>query len=118
MISITQKGQNKNVGFPTFLYCLFPTLLFYPLHTGQETAELKASLEAIRPADSDLIEKIDGHLLDLQKEKTKDREAAKEVPGSNEIRADVGTNVGRNVGANADRSKKSIYAELKAPETI
>lgn len=25
-------GQNKNVGFPTFLYCLFPTLLFYPLH--------------------------------------------------------------------------------------
>ena len=31
MISITQKGQNKNVGFPTFLYCLFPTLLFYPL---------------------------------------------------------------------------------------
>ena len=31
MISITQKGQNKNVGFPTFLFCLFPTLLFYPL---------------------------------------------------------------------------------------
>ena len=35
MISITQKGQNKNVGFPTFLYCLFPTLLFYPLHKVQ-----------------------------------------------------------------------------------
>ena len=34
MISITQKGQNKNVGFPTFLYCLFPTLLFYPLQSG------------------------------------------------------------------------------------
>lgn len=83
--------------------------------TGRETAELKASLETIRSAASDLIEKIDGHLLDLQKEKTKDREFAKEVPGSNEIRADVGTNLGRNVGVNADRSKKSICAELKAP---
>jgi hypothetical protein len=83
--------------------------------TGRETAELKASLETIRSAASDLIEKIDGHLLDLQKEKTKDRESAKEVPGRNEIRADVGTNVGRTVGVCADRSKKSICAELKAP---
>ena len=32
IISINQKGQNKNVGFPTYLFCLFPTFLFYPLH--------------------------------------------------------------------------------------
>ena len=25
------QGQNKNVGFPTFYYCLFSTLLFYLL---------------------------------------------------------------------------------------
>lgn len=31
IISINQKGQNKNVGFPTYLFCLFPTFLFYPL---------------------------------------------------------------------------------------
>ena len=30
-------GQNKNVGFPTFLFCLFPTLLFYPLQLKQIT---------------------------------------------------------------------------------
>ena len=30
-------GQNKNVGFPTFLYCLFPTLLFYPLQQAVAT---------------------------------------------------------------------------------
>jgi len=42
MISITQKGQNKNVGFPTFLFCLFPTLLFYPLHrTCRQIGNLK-----------------------------------------------------------------------------
>ena len=39
MISITQKGQNKNVGFPTFLYCLFPTLLFYPLHIATQFSQ-------------------------------------------------------------------------------
>ena len=45
MISITQKGQNKNVGFPTFLYCLFPTLLFYPLQAiGTEAARHRYSV--------------------------------------------------------------------------
>ncbi|MDD6599177.1 MAG: hypothetical protein PUE98_01770 [Galactobacillus timonensis] len=87
--------------------------------TGRETAELKASLETIRSAASDLIEKIDGHLLDLQKEKTKDRESAMEAPATVGTRADVGTNVGRNVGlnvgVNADHPKKSICAELNAP---
>lgn len=36
MISITQKGQNKNVGFPTFLYCLFPIIIlsFAPAKSG------------------------------------------------------------------------------------
>ena len=87
--------------------------------TGRETAELKASLETIRSAASDLIGKIDGHLLDLRKEKTKDRESAMEAPATVETLADVGTNVGRNVGlnvgVNADHPKKSICTELKVP---
>ncbi|WP_280952623.1 hypothetical protein [Lactimicrobium massiliense] len=37
-------------------------------------AELKVSLEMIRSAASGLIEKIDGHLLDLRKEKTRVRD--------------------------------------------
>lgn len=73
--------------------------------TGRETTELKASLETIRSAASDLIEKIDGHLLDLRKEKTKDRESAMEAPATVETRADVGANVGLNVGVNADHPK-------------
>ena len=86
--------------------------------TGRETAEMKAFLETIRFAASVLIGKIDGHLLDLRKEKIKDMESIKEVPAAEETRADVGTNVGRNVGlnvgVNADHPKKSICAELKA----
>ena len=78
--------------------------------TGRETAELKASLETIRFAASVLIGKIDGHLLDLRKEKIKDMESIKEVPAAEETRADVGTNV----GVNADHPKQSICAELKA----
>jgi hypothetical protein len=86
--------------------------------TGRETTELKASLETIRSAASDLIGKIDGHLFDLQKEKAKGKESIVEVAATTETRADVGTNVGRNVGlnvgVNADHPKKSICAELKA----
>lgn len=87
--------------------------------TGRETTELKASLETIRSAASDLIGKIDGHLLDLQKEKAKGKESIMEVAAATETRTDVGTNVGRNiglnVGVNADHPKKSICAELKVP---
>ena len=44
--------------------------------SGKETAELKESLETIRSTASDLINRIDGHLEELKKE----REAAIEQP--------------------------------------
>ena len=40
-------GQNKNVGFPTFLFCLFPTLLFYPLHGGKGRRDFDSPYQCI-----------------------------------------------------------------------
>lgn len=83
--------------------------------TGRETTELKASLETIRSAASDLINRIDEHLLDLQKEKSRDRESAKEVPE----RAGTGANVRPVEQKTADQEKmqpkKSIRNALKSP---
>ena len=85
-------------------------------YSFQENKILKVpSLETIRSAASDLIGKIDGHLLDLQKEKAKGKESIMEVAAATETRTDVDTNVGRNIGLNADHPKKSICAELKVP---
>ena len=81
--------------------------------TGKETAELKASLETIRSTSSDLIGRIDGHLLDLQKEKSVDRESSMEAPEA----AETGTNARPIEQKAADKEvqpKKSVCAELKA----
>jgi antirestriction protein ArdC len=82
--------------------------------TGKETAELKASLETIRSTSSDLIGQIDGHLLDLQKEKSVDRESSMGAPEA----AETGTNARPTEQKTADKEvqpKKSVCAELKAP---
>lgn len=82
---------------------------------GKETAELKASLETIRSTSSDLISQIEGHLLDLQKEKSVDRESSMEALET----AETGTNVRAAEQKTADKEKaqpkKSVCAELKAP---
>lgn len=83
--------------------------------TGKETAELKASLETIRSTSSDLIGRIDGHLLDLQKEKSMDRESSMKAPEA----AETGTNALLAEQKTADKEvqpKKSVCAELKAPQ--
>ena len=83
--------------------------------TGRETAELKASLETIRSASSDLIGKIDGHLLDLQKEKSRDRESAMEVLGGTGAGAKARSMEQKSVDNAQESPKKSVCAELKAP---
>ena len=83
--------------------------------SGKETAELKASLETIRSTASDLISKIDGHLLALEKEKSRDREDVAERSES----AETGANARKAEQKTSDQEpsapKKSVCAELKAP---
>lgn len=81
--------------------------------TGKETAELKASLETIRSTSSGLIGRIDGHLLDLQKEKSVDRGSSLEAPEA----AETGTNarpIEQKAADKEEQPKKSVCAELKA----
>ena len=83
--------------------------------TGRETAELKASLETIRSASSDLIGKIDEHLLDLQKEKSMDRESSVEGPEVTETGAKARSMEEKTADKETGSQKKSVCAELKAP---
>ncbi|MCI6582812.1 MAG: hypothetical protein MSH15_12665, partial [Oscillospiraceae bacterium] len=43
-IPYSRKIQNKDVGFPTYLYVIFPTSLLYHLHMSK-VADLTLSLE-------------------------------------------------------------------------
>lgn len=83
--------------------------------SGKETAELKASLEMIRSTASDLISKIDGHLLDLEKEKSRDRESAAERLGAAETGANARKTEQKTQNSEHLPPKKSVCAELKAP---
>ncbi|WP_185750737.1 hypothetical protein [Clostridium sp. KNHs214] len=49
------KIQNKNVGFYTFLFCIFPTFLLYYLHTEIEAliSEKNAAYNTYRTAKAE-----------------------------------------------------------------
>jgi antirestriction protein ArdC/proteasome lid subunit RPN8/RPN11 len=82
--------------------------------SGKETAELKASLETIRSTASDMINQIDGHLLDLQKEKSQDRESVVETVLSAETGASARAAEQKTADKEKALPKKSVCAELKA----
>jgi antirestriction protein ArdC len=83
--------------------------------SGKDTAELKASLETIRSTSSDMINKIDEQMLDLQKEKNRDRESAIETLGSSGTGANARSAEQKTPDKEKSEPKKSICAELKAP---